>query len=72
MRPIVRTPKGEISEYLEKFSRLYPTTSMIPKIHFLTHFPRQIEKFGCLRHHATQSMEGKNGAIKKPPIQNYI
>ena len=40
-------------------------------MHFLTHFPRQMEKFGCLRHHATQSMEGKNGAIKKPPIQNY-
>lgn len=40
-------------------------------MHFLTHFPRQMEKFGCLRHHATQRMEGKNGAIKKPPIQNY-
>ena len=69
-RTVVELRK-EISEYLESFHRLYPSINMIPKMHFLTHFPDQMEKFGCLRHHATQRMEGKNGAIKKPPVQNY-
>ena len=63
--------KHEIRDYLKTFSELYPTTQMIPKMHFLTHFPDQLEKFGCLRNHATQRMEAKNGAIKKPPLQNY-
>ena len=44
---------------------------MIPKMHFLTHFPDQLKEFAGLRNHATQRMEAKNGAIKKPPIQNY-
>jgi hypothetical protein len=63
--------KNEIKQYLNAFSELYPKNNMTPKMHFLSHFPEQLRKFGCLRNHSTHRMEAKNGAIKKPPIQNY-
>ena len=32
-----------IPEYLQEFKKLYPDINLIPKQHFMVHYPRQIQ-----------------------------
>lgn len=34
-----------ISDYLQAFKQLYPTTSLTPKFHYLIHIPRMIQRY---------------------------
>ena len=34
-----------IKEYLEEFRNLYPDTRLIPKQHFMIHYPNQMRRF---------------------------
>ncbi len=64
--------RDEIKKYLSVFSELYPEIRMIPKMHFMTHFPDQLEKNGPLCFHSTLRFEGKNGQVKKYDFGNFI
>ncbi|RNA23839.1 hypothetical protein BpHYR1_039962 [Brachionus plicatilis] len=46
------------------FKKLYPDVLLTPKMHFLTHFPKQMAEFGPLRLHSTFRFEAKHGLIK--------
>ena len=54
----------EIKNYLSNFSALYPDKIMIPKMHFMCHFPLQLKNYGLLRFHSTFRFKAKNGLIK--------
>ena len=49
--------------YLNTFKELYTEASITPKMHFLTHFPKQLEDFGPLRSHHCFRFEAKNGLL---------
>ena len=34
-----------ISEYLDQFKKLYPNVRLIPKQHFMVHYPNQIVRY---------------------------
>ena len=50
---------------------LYPSASVTPKMHFLTHLTDQMENFGPLRHQACLRFEAKNGLIKRLDYTNF-
>ena len=54
-----------IEEHHQDFMKLYPTKSIIPKMHFMVHFPRQILNFGPLVHAWTMRHEAKLRVIKR-------
>ena len=54
-----------IEEHHEQFSRLYQNQSIIPKMHFMVHFPQQIIKYGPLVHSWTMRHEAKLRVIKR-------
>ncbi len=62
----------EIKLYLVNFSLLYNDVKLIPKMHFLCHFPKQMMEFGPLRLHSTFRFESKNGLVKSFNFNNFI
>ena len=48
-----------IAEYLTTFRELYPEKMLIPKQHYMLHYPSQIRKFGPLIHCWTMRQEAK-------------
>ena len=54
-----------IEEKLSKFNVLYPGSRLIPKFHYMIHYPSQIEKFGPLIHSWTMRHESKLSFIKR-------
>ena len=54
-----------IEEHHEQFSRLYQDKSIIPKMHFMVHYPQQILKYGPLIHSWTMRHEAKLRVIKR-------
>ena len=62
---------NKVSEYLENYCKLYPSASVTPKMHFLTHLTDQMENFGPLRHQACLRFEAKNGLIKRLDYTNF-
>ena len=60
-----------IRDYLEKFHSLYPSASITPKMHYLTHLTAQMENFGPLRQHACFRCEAKNGLLKSLDFKNF-
>ena len=54
-----------IEEYLRMFCEIYPATKLIPKQHYMVHYPSQIEKFGPLLHSWTMRQESKLSFIKR-------
>ena len=54
-----------IESYLLKFKSTFGPTNLIPKHHFMMHFPSQIEKFGPLRNLWCMSFEAKHQYFKK-------
>ncbi len=61
----------EIADFLESFCRLYTAAKVKPKMHFMIHFPRQMLKFGPLRHHSTMRAEAKHQSFKDHRWMNF-
>ena len=53
-----------IEEHHQDFMKLYPTKSIIPKMHYMVYSPRQILNFGSLVHAWTMRHEAKLRVIK--------
>jgi hypothetical protein len=61
-----------IVEHHSQFTRLYPSASIIPKMHFMVHYPQQIINFGPLIHTWTMRHEAKLRIIKRAArISNF-
>lgn len=54
-----------IEEKLSVFKEVYPTSRLIPKFHYMVHYPSQLEKFGPLIHSWTMRQESKLSFVKK-------
>lgn len=54
-----------IEEKLTDFKQLYPDFRLIPKFHYMIHYPSQIEKFGPLIHSWTMRQESKLSFVKR-------
>ena len=53
----------KIVNYLRNFKIIYKDATIIPKMHYLSHFPDQLKNFGLLRHHSCFRFEAKNGLM---------
>jgi hypothetical protein len=60
-----------IAVHNQTFVQLYPDDSYTPKMHFMLHFPRQMEDFGPLRAHWCMRFEAKNGFFKSKKWHNF-
>ena len=60
-----------IAVHHQSFVQLYPDQSFTPKLHYLVHFPKQLQRFGPLRHHSCMRMEGKHGLFKACKWRNF-
>ena len=60
-----------IAVYLHNFQTLYPRASVIPKMHYMVHFPTQMKLFGPLRHQWCMRFEGKNGFFANKRYKNF-
>lgn len=54
-----------IEEYLTTFCSIYGSDRIIPKMHFIVHYPRQMMLFGPLVHSWTMRYEAKLRIIKR-------
>ena len=54
-----------IEEHHELFATLYPARTIIPKMHYMVHYPSQIQKFGPLIHTWTMRYESKLRILKR-------
>lgn len=54
-----------IEEHHTKFKTLYPATPIIPKMHFMIHYPKQIINYGPLVHTWTMRHEAKLRILKR-------
>ena len=54
-----------IEEKLTLFTKLFPTNTLIPKQHYMVHYPRQIVNFGPLVQAWCMSQEAKLSFIKR-------
>ena len=54
-----------IEEHHYKFRQLYPHKSIIPKMHYMVHYPRQIVKYGPLIYSWTMRHEAKLSVVKR-------
>ena len=57
-----------IEEHHFQFKLLYPEKSLIPKMHYMVHYPSQILKFGPLIYSWTMRHEGKLCVIKRAAV----
>jgi hypothetical protein len=62
----------KIVEYLQNFKNLYTNVKFTPKMHYLSHFPDQLENFGLLRNHSCFRFEAKNGLLSDLNFKNFI
>lgn len=53
-------------EFLVLFRRLYPNSSIRPKMHFQLHFRSIVRRSGPPRTHWSMNFERKNGQVKRP------
>ena len=60
-----------IAEYLRNYQVLHAKSPVIPKQHYMVHFPRQMLMFGPLRHHWSMRFEGKNGYFSQQRYKNF-
>ncbi|XP_064475511.1 uncharacterized protein LOC135389386 [Ornithodoros turicata] len=66
--------QDEIRLFLSAFSAMYPG-KMIPKMHFLLHYPRVISELGPLKQYWCMRFEAKHQYIKMiatPELQKYL
>jgi len=67
----VQSLKQLIYTHNFNFLELYPHRSATPKLHYLTHFPRQILLFGPGRNHWCLRFEAKHGLFKLKKWRNF-
>ena len=60
-----------IASHHVSFRRLYPQQNCPPKMHYLSHFPTQIQEFGPGRNHSCMRFESKHGEIKAKKYKNF-
>ena len=61
-----------IEEKLDLFKKLYPESSMIPKQHYMVHYPSQISRLGPLIQSWNMRQESKLSFVKRVSRQsNY-
>ncbi|CAG2215378.1 unnamed protein product [Mytilus edulis] len=60
-----------IYEHNLNFKELYPDVDFTPKLHFMTHFPDQIKKFGPGRNHWCVRFEAKHNLFKSRKWKNF-
>ena len=68
----VKELKVTIELYLENFIQLHKNERITPKMHYLTHFPSQLENYGPLRHHSCFRFESRIGLLKRFRFNNFI
>ena len=69
----VITLKHLIKVHLEKFTRLFPYCSIIPKQHYMCHWPETIMRFGPPVRFSCMRFEGKHKVFKNmAKNQNFI
>lgn len=54
----------KVQEFLELFTTQYPNAALIPKLHFLLHYPKYIRKFGAPRRFWGMRFEAKHSYFK--------
>ncbi len=54
-----------IEEHHTKFRQLHPNKSIIPKMHYMVHYPKQIVLYGPLEYSWTMRHEAKLSIIKR-------
>ena len=54
-----------IEEKLQLLAKLYPESSLKPKMHYMVHYPSQIERYGPLVHSWTMRHEAKLSFIRR-------
>lgn len=57
--------KHLISDHHKLFKQLFPTVNLLPKHHFMLHYPRSIRKIGPLVHFWCMRYEAKHNFFKK-------
>ena len=65
------TLKILITEHNQLFNELYPDLPFTPKMHYLTHLPNQISKFGPAKFHSCMRFEAKHGLFKGMRWKNF-
>ena len=60
-----------IHDYLCNFMECYPDAPFVPKMHYLTHFPVQLLRFGPLRHQCCMRFEAKHAFFKDMRLKNF-
>nr|XP_020445017.1 uncharacterized protein LOC109953925 [Monopterus albus] len=55
----------KISEHRKRYQELFPTLQLLPKHHYLEHYPALIRKFGPLIGHWTMRFEAKHSFFKQ-------
>ncbi len=56
---------GKISEHRQRFQEVFPDVKLIPKQHFLEHYPELIKSYGPLVHLWTMRFESKHSFFKQ-------
>lgn len=67
--PVVTVPSTElladiIESFHERFKKEYPNDTLKPKMHYLVHYPQQLNEFGPLVNCWTLRFESKHGYFK--------
>ncbi|XP_064469555.1 uncharacterized protein LOC135384274 [Ornithodoros turicata] len=60
----------QIDAFLEKFTELFPNQKLIPKMHFLVHYPRFIRIYGPPRMYWSMRFEAKHSYFKNIAIKS--
>lgn len=55
----------------KNFCELYPEQSVIPKMHYMLHLPKQMLMFGPLRHHSCMRLEAKHMVFKRRKWRSF-
>lgn len=55
-----------LEQFFTLFKQAYPNLSIIPKMHFLVHYPSIIKKNGPTKNYWCMNYERMNGAVKVP------
>lgn len=63
----------KIQEFLRAFVACYPSVQLIPKLHYLIHYPRMISLFGPLKQVLCKRFEAKHQYFKNVAarVKNY-
>lgn len=67
----IATLKQLIFSHNYNFKKLFPHVNFTPKLHYLTHFPRQIILFGPARNHWCMRFEAKHGLFKMKKWRSF-